>query len=231
VLGGFTHQALAATEYEFTIEYQPVSGFLGQVWYFRIYDSVNNDAVEVADLASYPSLVGDSGSITFTVAGLPSSTTTEGLLTNATSTPNAVSFGTLIPDQDVRIGQRLSVDTTAISGYQVQLFKRQNLQNENADEIRVIAGTNASPVSWSVGCGGLPSCFGYHAGDDTLAGNSGRFTIDDTFAAPSTTPEEIMYSSIAANESEDIIYRIVVDGTQAPGIYTTDLVYLVTPQF
>jgi hypothetical protein len=231
VLTGFTHAALASTEYEFTIQYQEVTGFLGQVWYFRIYDSVNNDVVDPAELATFPSLVGDSGSITFSVTGLPSGTTTEGLLTNATTTPTTIAFGDLIPEQDVRVAQRLTVDTTAVNGYQVFLYKRQALQNETADTIHTIAGTNETPVSWSVGCAGLPSCFGYHAGDDTLAGNAGRFALDDTFTAPSTTPEEIMYNALAATESEDILFRIVVGGTQAPGDYTTNLVYLVTPQF
>ena len=231
VLTGYTHAALAATEYEFTLQYQEVSGYYGQVWYFRVYDAVNNEAVALAGAASYPSLVGESGSITFTVTGVPSGTTTEGVLTNASTTPTTISFGDMVPEQDVRAAQRLQVDTNAVSGYQVLLYARQVLQNDQAETISATAGTNASPATWLTGCSGLPSCFAYHSGDDTLSGTAGRFALDDSYAALTTNPEEIMYSSVPTIESEDILYRLVVGGTQAPGDYTTDIVYLVTPQF
>lgn len=230
-LTGFTHQALSATEYEFTVQYQEISGYYGQVWYFRLYDVVNNDVVERASGASYPSVVGESGSIDFTVAGLPVGTSTEGVVINASTTPSSITFGELVPNQERRAGHRLTVDSNAVGGYQVTMAMRQALQNEDADEISTIAGTNASPVSWSAGCAGLPSCFGYHSGDDTLSGVAGRFALDDTYAAPTTTPAEIMYSAVSASESEDVLYRLVVGGTQAPGNYTTDVSYLVTPQF
>lgn len=231
VLSGFTHQALSATEYEFTLQYQEISGFYGQVWYFRVYDAANDEPVARGATSSSPSIVGESGSITFSVIGLPSGTSTEGVVTNASTSPASIAFGSLIPDVDQRAAQRLAVDTNAVSGYRVTLNTRHALRNADSDTITSIAGTNASPVQWSTGCAGLPSCFAYHSGDDTLSGSAGRFALDDTYAAPTTTPAEIMYSSVPANESEDIIYRLEVGGTQAPGDYSTEMLYIVTPQF
>ena len=230
-LTGYTHTALSATEFEFTIQYQNISGYYGQVWYFRVYDVANGDVVPLDSGATYPSLVGESGSLAFTVNGLPAGTSTEGVVTTASTTATTIPFGSLVTDSDAIAGQRLSIDTNAVSGYRTQLYTRQQLQNSDSDTIADIAGTNSAPSGWSAGCSGLTSCFGYHAGDDTLSGNTSRFALDDTYAAASTTPEEIMYSAVPATESEDIIYRIVVTGTQPPGDYSSDIVYLVTPEF
>lgn len=230
-LTGFTHQALAATEFEFTIQYQEVPGYYGQVWYFRLYDVANNDVVPLAGGASYPSVVGESGSIVFTIGGLPSGTSTENIVTNASSTAVTIPFGTLLPDTDVRAAQRIGIDTNALGGYQVTMYTRQALLNENGDEIAPIAGSNAAPVSWTTGCAGQSSCFAYHAGDDTLSGDAARFALDDTYAAASTTPFEIMYSASPTTDQHDVIYRVVVDGTHPAGLYTTDIVYVTTPVF
>jgi hypothetical protein len=230
-LAGYTHQPLSAAEFEFTLQYQVISGYYGQVWYFRVFDVANDELVPLDTLASYPSIVGESGAITFTVEGLATATATEGVVTTASTTPIAVPFGVLTPDVDVISGQRLTVDTNAVSGFVTELAITQPLQNSQAAVISDISGTNASPVGWGTGCSGLPSCFGYHSGDDTLSGSGGRFSLDDSYAAASTTPGEIMYSAVPGVTSEDIIYRIRVGGTQAPGDYTSEIRYLVTPVF
>jgi len=230
-LSGFAHPAFTAIENEFTIEYQPISGYYGQVWYFRLYDVANNQPVPLDAGAAYPSITGESGSLTFSVTGVAAGTATEGITTDISTTPTAVPFGVLPVDTDLEAAQRLTVSTNAVSGYQVQKYVRQLLQSGGSDTITAAAGTNAVPVSWSVACPAARSCFGYHVGDNTLSQDATRFASNDTYANATTTPVEIMYSEFPANDTEDIIYRLRINGMQAAGDYSTDIVYVVVPIF
>lgn len=231
VLTGYTHEALSAAEFDFAVQYQNVSGYYGQVWYFRIYDSVNNAVVPLSSGASYPSLVGESGSIAFSVAGLELGTSTEGIVTDVATTPTNIPFGSLELGVAKEAGQRLVVDSNSVGGYRVLMRTRQLFENSNTDTIVDIAASNEVPDTWSASCGTLASCFGYHAGDDTLSGTTGRFALDDTYAAASTTAEEIMYSATPVSEQEDIIYKLLVRGSQPPGDYSAEIIYVVVPQF
>jgi len=40
-----------------------------------------------------------------------------------------------------------------------------------------------------------------------------------------------MFSSIAINESHEVVYRIAVSESQLPGDYTTSITYIATPVF
>lgn len=230
-LTGFTHPAFAAIENEFTIQYQNISGYYGQVWYFRLYDVANGEAVPLDTGATYPSLTGESGSITFSIAGLPASTVTEGITTGVQTTATSVPFGIVPVNTDVAAAQRLTVTTNAVSGYQVSKFVRQLLQANGGEIITTATGTNAVPVTWGTACAATSSCFAYHAGDDTLSQNAARFASDDTYASFDTAAAEIMYSEVPTGDTEDIIYRIRVNGTQAAGEYSTNVVYIATPVF
>lgn len=230
-LTGYTHQELSATEFEFTMQYQLVSGYYGQVWHFRVYDVANDQVVPLAASSSYPSVAGESGSISFNVTGVPAGTTTEGVVTDASTTATSVPFGALSFSSYKSAAQRLTVDTNAVGGYQILQYIRQPMQTPNGDTLQPHANANATPGGWEAGCSGLASCFGYHAGDDTLSGTSGRFSADDSFAGATTTPAEIMYSAVPTQATNDIIYRIEVGETQPAGEYTTDLVYIAVPQF
>ena len=46
----------------------------------------------------------------------------------------------------------------------------------------------------------------------------------DTYAALHVTPEEIMFSSLPATESHDVVYRVYVTEDQPAGEYETDIV-------
>ena len=74
-------------------------------------------------------------------------------------------------------------------------------------------------------------CVGYHTTDATLADGSARFAPIDSYSALQTTPEEIAFSSLPANESHDVVYRVSVTEDQPAGTYTTDIVYIATPVF
>ncbi len=224
--------AYAKQEYEFTITQYDARP--GRTYFFRLYD-VDADLPVMASstVAGYPSLVTESGTLSFTVTGLPMGTTTEGVTTDVTANAFSIPFGNLALGVDRTAGQRLSVSTNATRGYQVFLYELFDMTAGVGAVIQDITSTNASPQPWSTACTiGAASCFGYHAGDNTLASGSTRFLVDDTFAALTTAPAEVAYSSVpVVNEHTDIIYRIRVGSSQPAGYYESRMGYVIVPVF
>jgi hypothetical protein len=104
--------------------------------------------------------------------------------------------------------------------------------NDYGTAIPSITGTNAVPVSWAIGClASSTGCVGYHTTDATLSGGSTRFAPLDSYAGLESTPREVMYSPIPADDTHDIVYRVRVYGTQPAAIYTTEIVYIAVPAY
>lgn len=226
----YDHTALTNAEFEFTLRNDGARA--NAVYYFRLYDVVNEEVVPVS--ASYPSLVVEGAQLVFSLSGITSGTVSEGVTADVSTTPTAIPFGSVPPDTEYEAIYRLNVDTSSTEGYQMFMYATQPLLNTYGEQIPfVTTGTNASPVGWTTACPpGTMGCFGYHAGDDVLAGGSTRFAADDTYAALSTTtPEEIMHSSVPTNESIDIVYKLQIDDLQPAGVYQSEIVYLVVPTF
>lgn len=229
-IAGHDHGATDSQEYSFTIQNTLLRP--NAVYYFRLYDISAARAVSLADDASYPSIVGEGASLVFTISGLDEGTATAGITTDATTTATSVDFGVLPVGSDVTAAQRLSVDTNSIEGYRVWKFARQSMTNGNGVIIPPLTTTNASPASWASGCLLTETgCIGYHTTDATLNAGSARFAPVDTYAALHSNPEEIMYSSLPANESHDVVYRVLVNEDQPAGDYETDIVYIATPVY
>jgi hypothetical protein len=217
-------------EYSFTI--RNVAARAKAVYYFRLYD-VTNDAPVTADTGeSLPSLVTEGPVLTLSLAGLPAGTTTAGVVTDVSSEPGEIGFGNLSVNTEYIAGHRVSVTTNATEGYQVLKFARQQLLSSNGVPIPSIQGTNATPVSWAIGCNASSTgCVGYHTTDATLEGGSTRFAADDSYAGLETEPVEVMYSSLPAEDTHDIVYRIWVNEQQPAGLYETEVVYLAVPVY
>ena len=168
--------------------------------------------------------------MTFTVAGLAALTSTAGIVTDTTTTATAIGFGSIPLATDREAAQRISINTNATEGYQVLKYASQQLLNSYGEAVSAISSSNAVPNGWVTACSASASgCFGYHSTDATLSGGSGRFGPTDSYAALDTTPREIMYSSIPANDTQDMVYKIKVTGTQSAGDYTTNIVYIAVP--
>lgn len=227
----FTQVALAATEYEFTIAQSGASP--NTVYYFRAYDTVNDVPVPLNTGESYPSLSTKGGVLTFTIDGLPSTTATEGVTTDITTTSTSIPFGTLAIGSEIEGAQRLTATTDASHGYQVFLRQESGFLSNNGAEIFGVSGTNTSPSAWATGCpGSSAGCYGYHGGDDTLEGGSSRFLTDDTYAQFETTSREVVFSSVpVASEATDIIFKTQITNQQAAGTYDSTLMYIVVPVF
>ncbi len=233
VLTGFRHEGSTASEYEFTI--QSAGPHVNRVYYFRLYDVVQDIPVPTNAGESYPSLVTEGASLSFNITGFTSGQSTEGVTLDITTTPNSLQFGSLGEEALLEGAHRLTIDTNGTEGYTILMSMDAELMSAGGAIIHPItSGINATPVAWAVGCGaGAPSCFGYHAGDDTLEGGSTRFAADDTFAAVSTTTaEEIAHSSQpVSGEVSDIVYRILRRASQNAGEYEAHVRYISVPEF
>ena len=227
-----TQPANSNMEFEFTLTHPAAR--VNTVYYFRLYD-VANDTPLLAS-STYPSLVTKGGELTFTVEGVGSGQSTEGVTTDVATTPVSIPFGSVPFDTDYTAAYRLTVDVNATEGYQMFMYANQDLLDSYGNRIEPITGTNASPLAWSSGCtGATPGCIGYHAGDDALSGgaSSTRFFPDNTYAALSTTtPEEVMFSSQpTTNETSDLIFRIRVSEEQPAGLYESEVIFISVPLF
>lgn len=216
------------TEYEFTLKHAGARS--NAVYYFRLMNLTYNEVVNVAATYSAPSLVTEGAALTFTVAGVNKNTSTAGIVTDATTTPTGVGFGSLALGTDTEAAQRISISTNATEGYQVLMFATQQLLNSYSDSVAPVTGTNAAPLGWATGCSGAATgCSGYHTTDATLQGGSSRFGATDSYAALSSTPSEIMYSSVPTSDVQDVIYKLKITQLQAAGDYSTSINYIAVP--
>ena len=230
-LSGFTFGAHTRKEFEFTLRHADARP--NTTYFFRLYEVTGNTVVEPSISDTNPSLATQSATLTFSISGLASGTTTEGVTLDVTTTATSVPFGPLSFNTPKNAGQRLTVTTNATEGYQVLMYERQDLTAGGGTTIADITGTNLAPVGWNTGCLiSVSGCYGYHVGDNTLSGGSTRFLVTDTFASASTTPAEVAYSSGPASaESTDIVYRVEIRSGQPAGYYESKIVYVVIPVF
>jgi hypothetical protein len=225
----YDHVANTSAEWEFTIRNNGAVDYT--TYYFRAYDNTNQEAIEKNSGFYYPSLMTESGSISYEISGFSSGSSIEGVSTNISTTPNSVPFGTLIAGNQAIGAQRFIITTNAESGYQLFAYTRNKLLSNNGADIDPINGTNEAPVNW--GLGTSSSAFGYHSGDDTLSGSSpSRFSADNTYARFETTMKEVSYSPLPVNnEQVDMVFRTEITEQQEAGEYETDIVYILVPTF
>ena len=224
------HLAGKTQEYSFTIRH--AAARVNAVYYFRLYDVTNGSPVSLDTGESYASLVTEGSKLQLTVSGLTTGTTTAGVVTNVTTSPNSIGFGVMAFNTEYVGAHRLRVETNASEGYQILSFARQQLIGKSGIFIPSINATNSTPLGWATGClASSTGCVGYHTTDATLRGGSTRFGPSDTYAGLETSPVEVMYSSIPATDTHDIVYRIRVNELQPAGDYKTEIVYLSLPSY
>jgi len=131
-----------------------------------------------------------SGTLSFSITGVASSTSAGGATTNIDTTATEVPFGTLPIGTPIRVRSGIDVSTNASAGFEVYGYQTQGLIGDGGQQINPIPGTNNSPSGWSSACTStLPGCFGYHTNEAVLAGGSTRFAVDDSYATVHTVPE------------------------------------------
>lgn len=165
-------------------------------------------------------------SLTMTVAGVSSGTSVAGTTTNVTTTATTVPFGQLSVGS-IKIGaQTVTVSTNAVTGYTTTITQDGALRKTNGTTIAAVSATNASPAAWPLSI--TDGRFGYHTTDSLLCtGTTNRFSINDTFAALTTTPTEIACNTgPVTNESTSLVFKVEVEGLQPPGDYQNVISYV-----
>ncbi len=225
----YDQPALSTSEHEFTLRHDGAR--VDAVYYFRLVDATNG--VELVASSSFPSLTTAGAVFTFVVSGIDANVATEGIITNATTTAESISFGSLPIDAEIEIAQRLTVFTNGTEGYRIFMEFDQELINSYGTPIASVSSTNALPNTWATACTGTnPGCFGYHSGDNSLYNGSDRFAADDTYAGIESGPVEIMASDIPVTfDVSDIVYKTQVGFLQPAGDYTTTVTYIAVPVF
>ena len=214
-----------ATEWEFTIRSYGVEH--EDTYYFRAYDETNQQVVTTEGSHTYPNVsIGNTGVLS--MIGINSGETLGGITTDVTTTPTSIPFSTVSLSTKYQAAQKLVISTTNPSGYQVGILAKSPMQNHFGVEINEFTADNSSPTAWPshVSSG----AFGYHTTDPLLAGNSNRFAADDTYAAFTTSTEEIaFYPEPITDAEEHLIYQIEIGPEQASGIYSGSYVYVLSP--
>lgn len=184
--------------------------------------------------------------LTFTVSAVIGGSTVNGspTTTTASSTSNALPFGTLSANVSKTLAQDLSVTTNARNGYVVTVDQEQNLLSSTGADIDGFidgAYTN-TPAAWVAPTNNISNeatwgHWGLTTDDSTLLGSGIDFAADQWVAA-STTPRAVMAHSGPSDGVTDDIglarvgYQIQISALQEAGDdYNTTLTYIATPTF
>jgi hypothetical protein len=231
----FTHAANDAPEWEFTLHNN--NGADNTVYYFRAYAayysiySTYEKFVPINIGEAYPSVTVSTSTLSLTITGLASNTTTEGVTTDISTSPTQVNFGSLNFGSQITGAQRFTVSTNAEYGYQLFTYERHAMQANNGSTIYPVTGTNGNPLAWSIDPN--PSGFGYHTGDDTLSGLlPSRFSPDDSYAKFESNMKEISFSPMPVlNQEFDLVYKMQATNMQQAGDYSSEVVYIIVPTY
>ena len=184
-------------------------------------------------------------SLTFSVAGVVSSTTINGspTTTSATSTPTTLPFGTVAVNTSKVMAQTLSVATNATHGYVVTVEQTGDLQSTTGATIDgfIDGAYTTTPSPWQAPAGLIADTDTYgHWGLTSTDGTTTRaaeFT-SNTWVSGSTTPIVVMGHDDPADGITDGIgqatigYQIQISALQEAGSdYSTTLRYIATPRF
>jgi hypothetical protein len=169
--------------------------------------------------------------VSVSFSGVSSGTTIASATTTVTSLANSISYGSLILNTTAVAAQTITVSTNATGGYTTTIVQDGNLRKTNGDNIAGTTGSNASPTAWPTGI--TNGYFGYHTTDSTLCtGTTSRFSSDNTYAAATTTPSEIICSTgPVTNEQTSLVFKVEIGSLQAAGDYSDTLTYITTAQY
>lgn len=168
--------------------------------------------------------------LSFNITGLDASVRVEGETTDLSVGGSGwIDFGSLPPNKPIVVAQKLNVTTNTKTGYRITIKEDQNLTDFRTQEtIADVPGTNTSPQVWPA-VGG----FGYHTSDDSLGtGVVNRFFGDDTYAAITSSSEEVAYHGSAVNgQVTSIVYKLEIGASQMIGEYSNVITYICTTTY
>lgn len=164
--------------------------------------------------------------LTFTIAGVASSNTVNGVTTTITTTPTAISFlNSVTPSTNGVSAHNLTASTNAAGGYALYIRHTGLLTNGSGNTIDNLGSNNASP-------GAFPApgteAWGYTTQDSTLqSGTPARFTTGPSWAGFSITTNELVADETGpgASGTTRVSHQVGVSGTTEAGTYQTTIIY------
>lgn len=182
---------------------------------------------------------------TFTVSGLATSTSLNGLSTNGSTTATVMAFNTLAPGTEWLLGQQLTVSTNARNGFTVTVVEDQNLLSSTGADIDLFnnGATTSIPEVWAPPTSTIDSDETYgHIGvtsdDSDLAITGPAEFVGSKFAGNFNTPRVVFSHNGPANGTTQdkgtakVGFQIEIGSLQEAGTdYTNTLTYVATPTF
>jgi hypothetical protein len=181
---------------------------------------------------------------TFTVSGVATSTTYNGVTTTGSTTATVLPFATLVPGVKSSLAQTLNVTTNARNGFNVTVQENQPLTSSTGATIDLFkdGATTTTPIAWASPSNTLnvPSTYG-HLGvtsdDSDLVGAANDFT-SSKYAGNIDQPRTIFANNAPTNGTTQniglahVLYSIEIGTLQEAGNdYTNTLTYVATPTF
>lgn len=189
--------------------------------------------------------------ITFTVAGVNSGTSTCGQTTTVTTYPYLIPFGSLSSPNIATASQKLTVSTNAAS-YVVTLQENDQLSIDGLGTTTIADAicddgscTHTTAADWKTGYNPAKGNFGYSLAN--VSGSDASFLYNDSsrvfsakqiaeivvdFTPPATNPPTIMTQSTPVNASQIYTcFMLAFQATQQAGYYFNKLKYTATPTF
>lgn len=208
---------------------------------------VDSSSIRVAHIESVRVTATVDPTISFSIAGVDTSTTTCGATPDintvtAVNAPLAVPFGTLTLNTFKDASHLLTVSTNASNGYVVTAVENDQMSRDGLGVVTIPDTTcdnglctTSSEEEWVTPTGN--SGFGYSLDNISASLIPFEYTSSlGTYAAkPFALPgsEETIFSSTTVADSEQVYvcYRIAVGATQAAGDYENQITYTATGTF
>ncbi len=169
--------------------------------------------------------------LTMVITGTSTGTSIAGVVTNVTTSAGNVAYGSLQPGTIKFAAQTVTVSTNALGGFTTTLAENRDLTKANGVQIPPVSASNAAPAPWP---GGVTSAaFGYHTTANPLCtGTTNRFSSNNTYAAATTTPYEILCTTgQTASASASIVFELEIEALQPSGNYQNQITYVTTPAY
>ena len=213
------------------------------------YPLLDQTTIKVAVIESVRVTATVDPTITFTIAGVASTTSTCGISTDVTTTATAVPFGTMSLNTFKTLAQTLTVSTNGSGGYAVTSLENDQLGKDGgttpfiADSTGDGAMTHTTQDDWNTATN---NGFGYSIDNDDattpafqysdVSGGSctgGVFCAKQFAANADTEAAQTIFSStaVANAENADVCYRLTIGATQAAGDYENNITYTATATF
>lgn len=164
--------------------------------------------------------------LTFSVANYGSAVNGSGDSGLQTTTSTSIPFGTVDGGASSSASQTLTVSTNAAHGYNLYINKTQTLTDSNGDTYRDQGTTLASPGAFD----GSTSQSSFAVTDDST---NDSVASNEWGHVPNIPTDSVLDSATGPETAQAVHaeFKVETSNTQAPGTYTTTVIYTATPTY